>query len=77
MIVDLTKRYATRDGREVELYDIVEFNSAGDRVTFPIKGNIITRTPAGRRRTAYTIWKRNGRADIFRESPDDLIEINA
>lgn len=76
-MIDLKKKYTTRDGREVVLHAIVDYNSAGDFVTFPVKGSIITPpvSPGGRSRTTYAIWKRNGRADIFRKTGEDLLEI--
>lgn len=75
-MIDLTKTYTTRDGREVLLHDIILFNSTGFAVTFPVKGSIITHTPTGRLRTKYAIWRIDGRFTVTGEAPEDLIEIN-
>lgn len=73
-VADNTRRYTTRSGKEVILHETVPHNSAGQAVTFPIKGSVITLTPKGRRQSRFQIWTPDGRADVLKESPDDLID---
>lgn len=75
MIVDLKRKYRTRNGRAVELHDIVPLNSAGRLVTFPVKGSIIRVTPSGRRVPEYNIWRTDGRMSVFIVTDNDLVEI--
>lgn len=73
--IDLGKTYRTRDGQEVELTEIVPRNSAGGRVTFPVKGAIISISPTGRRLRKRGIWTLSGRWDAPKAGPKDLIEV--
>ena len=70
-IIDLSRKYRTRSGHEVTLIERKPFNSAGEAVTFPIKGTI-NRKP---RRSAYQTWTDDGRASVLAKHPHDLIEV--
>jgi len=70
---DTTKTYTTRSGKRVVLHETVPLNSAGAHVTFPIKGCVVEReTP--RKKTRLQIWTPDGRADVIRPHPDDLVD---
>ena len=73
-MIDCTKTYQTRNGKRVVNLTNVPFNSAGDKVTFPIKGTIIVREKP--LKTSYAIWTIEGKYDVFRDNLWDLIEIN-
>lgn len=60
--IDITKEYKTRDGKRVINLARVDFNSAGHRVTYPIKGTIIVREKP--RKTEYAIWSDEGVSDV-------------
>jgi len=76
--IDLSKKYRTRDGRRVELHDIVLENSCGQNVTYPVKGSIILQEKGDgkREKTRYTIWSIEGIEDVvFRNNSElDLVE---
>lgn len=75
--VDTTRSYTTRSGKRVVIHDYVRFNSAGDEVTFPVKGNIVE-AERPRSRTRMQIWTNEGRANALPgASPDDLIDFPA
>ena len=74
-IPDTTKTYVTRDGRKVILHEVVLHNSAGEAVTFPVKGTIIETLPSGRRRTTYNIWQMSGRSFVLAEHSQDIINL--
>ena len=63
----------TRDGRDVILHQYVPLNSAGESVTFPLKGSILNRTKSGRIKPEYTIWRIDGRHSVFKETGADLV----
>ncbi len=62
-MVTPTKKYQTVDGRSVINIHIIPKNSAGHRVTYPVKGTIVTKT---RKRTTYSyeIWSIDGINDV-------------
>ncbi len=72
---DTTRKYHTRDGREVVLHEVVTHNSAGEEVTFPIKGTIIETLPSGRKKSAFEIWQMNGMNMVFGPTPKDIIDL--
>jgi len=73
-MMDLTtaKTATLRNGEKVINIHYVKKNSAGQDVTFPIKGSI----KRVHKRLEYKIWKLNGRAEVFGESPYDIVKIN-
>lgn len=75
--IDFAKEYTTRDGKPVFGLDLVLHNSCGGEVTFPVKGSInIGKTPSGRKKKSrFQIWTLDGRADLFNETPDDLVKV--
>ena len=74
-MIDTTRKYATRDGREVVIHEIERHNSLGAEVTFPVKGTIIETMPSGRKRRDFNIWTLDGRDGIWGESPKDIIDL--
>lgn len=76
-MIDLKKKYKTRDGRDVILHDIVEFNSCGNRVTYPVKGSIVNKKVYTK--LQFSIWSKDGFADVVWNKNShnrDLIEVN-
>lgn len=70
---DTTRTYHTRRGDRVVLHAFVPRNSPGDLVTFPISGTIFYK---GRpRKKKFQIWTLEGRADVFRPTGDDLVDL--
>jgi len=72
--IDPNKTYQTKSGRNIVGIRIQMTNSQNDEVTFPIKGSI----DMGKHKSpVFMIWTIDGRADLFKETNFDLIEINA
>lgn len=71
MHVDNTQEYRTRNGDRVVIYDTVLRSSGGPIVTFPVKGTVIDKDHP--RRKHMQIWTLDGRADVGRESRDDVV----
>ena len=69
---DVTKNYLTRDGAVVFNLKLVQYNRAGYKSTFPIKGCVKRKG----KRVTYQVWMENGRASIWDDHPDDLKEIS-
>lgn len=61
-MIDLTKVKTTREGKRVLNLRYVPFNSAGRKVTYPIKGTVIEREKP--RKTSYHLWAEDGRSDV-------------
>ena len=75
MTIDLKKKYRTAGGQDVELHDIVKRNSAGRRVTFPVKGAVISVSATGRAVRTRCIWTMAGRYLAGKRHDYDLIEV--
>lgn len=73
-MIDINKEYKTRDGNVVINLEYIPFNSAGKRVTFPIKGTIVYEKP---RKLQYCIWTKDGKYDPTwsKEEGMDLVEV--
>lgn len=69
----LGREYRTRSGDRVVIHEVKPFNSAGGRVTFPVKGTVHWRGRA--RKKTYQIWTVDGRASVLRPHRHDIIEI--
>jgi hypothetical protein len=62
-----------KDGRRVIGLKYVPFNSAGARVTYPIKGSIVTcEKPL---KTTYGIWSIDGKNDVVWGKGPDLASV--
>jgi hypothetical protein len=75
-MIDLKKKYKTRSGRRVINLSYVPLNSAGKKVTYPVKGTVVLREKP--LKTTYMIWSEDGYADVVWEPgthKDDLIEV--
>lgn len=59
-IIDPSRVY-TCGGHLVVNLEIVLHNSAGRKVTYPVKGTVLI----GARRKDYRIWSINGQADVI------------
>ena len=72
--IDISKKYQTADGRDVVCIVRVPRNSAGQLVTYPIKGSIINK---GRKAPTYQIWSDHGIADVVfgRFEETNLVEV--
>ena len=72
-MLDLAKQFRTRDGRRVIDLRYEPYNSAGHKVTYPIKGNIVTREKP--LKCEYHIWSEDGIFDVVfrRHSEKDLV----
>jgi hypothetical protein len=64
-MIDLDKKYRTRDGREVELYAIKPENGS-----YPVLGAVKNNDQWDQR-----CWTLDGLFELFEESPADLIEV--
>jgi len=73
-MIDLGKIQTTRGGKRVIALRYVPRNSAGRKVTFPIKGTVIEREKP--LRTSYQIWTEDGEVDpVWGRNPErDLVE---
>jgi hypothetical protein len=72
-MIDFTKEYKTKSGKRViGLYNI-PYNSAGEKVTYPIKGSIVLSEKPFR--TKYQIWSEDGKVDVVfgKNSSEDLV----
>ena len=68
-------RYYTRCGLIAEVIEIVELNSTGNMVTFPVKGYVhTTRRTTGKKKPVYTIWTADGHFGVIGQSKWDLVE---
>jgi hypothetical protein len=72
MHVDNTHQYRTRSGNAVVIHETVLRNSAGQIVTFPVKGTVIDK--ANPRKKHMQIWTLDGRANVLGESKDDVVD---
>ena len=77
MKIDMKKTYRTREGNKVELIriNLEPVSAEQGPATFCVKGTIISKYPSGRTKREYNIWRLDGRYSIFKETPDDLIEV--
>lgn len=74
MEIKLGREYTTRKGDDVIIHEISPLNSAGFKVTFPVKGTIVRKLKKGNRvKREYNIWRLDGRISIWGEREDDLI----
>ena len=68
--IDVTKKYKTRNGHEVQLHKKVLYSN-GKEMTFPIKGTYITQNP---KKIHYNVWTLDGRSNVNKiENSLDLI----
>lgn len=75
--IDITKKHKTRSGSEVIGLKYVPYNSAGNKVTYPIKGTIRELVNV-RYRNRYCIWSKGGLKNVVfpqLHPEDDLIEV--
>jgi len=70
--IDINKKYVTRAGVPVQLHEIKLACDDGNEATFPAKGSIQKKGQGYKPR--YQIWTLDGRADLFGDHDDDLIE---
>jgi len=75
MIIDPAKKYVNGKGQEVQNIQIVPRNSAGDLVTFPVKGSVVIRKKP--LKLEYSIWTMEGISDPVwhHNSWEDLVEV--
>lgn len=74
-VIDTTRHYTTRKGAKVTIHEIVPRNSAGELVTFPVKGNVRELVNV-RYRNRFQIWTMEGRASVLGDDPDDIIDLD-
>ena len=78
-MIDLNKKYKTRDGCRVELHAIKLQNNCGRDVTYPVKGTIYLNAKKnwGHQKTEYMIWSIDGIIDVVfgMNREHDLIEV--
>jgi len=77
-MIDITKKYRTIGGDEVVDLQYIPKNSAGKKVTYPIKGTIIRKGQTGRwghQKKDYQIWSEDGIVDIVsgKHAEDNLV----
>lgn len=70
--IDPTKEYMCKGKRVINLH-IELYNSCGDEVTYPVKGNIVVREKPFK--TEYCIWSLSGLADVVWGNGDNLVEV--
>lgn len=71
MEIDVSKTY-TCGGKQVLGLQIVLYNSAGAKVTYPVKGSVVVREKPFK--TEYRIWSIDGIADVVWGKGDNLEE---
>jgi len=77
MKIQVDKMYRTRGGDSAIVHCFSPTNSTGAEVTFPYKGTIVRKnkkTNWGRQKRDYQIWDAEGKASVFGDDPDDLVE---
>ena len=70
--IDINKKY-TCGGKPVIGLEIVMQNSAGNTVTYPVKGSIVVREKP--LKLEYAAWSIDGQFDVVWGKGDNLIEI--
>jgi NADH:ubiquinone oxidoreductase subunit len=75
IMIDPSRQYKTRDGKQVQILLIEEQNDVGNKVTYPVKGNILVKSKSGRIVPDYNIWTGIGESRLGKESPNDLVEV--
>ena len=72
-MIDITKKWMTREGKIVVNLNYTPLNSCGNKVTYPIKGTIILRDKP--LKTTYAIWSEDGISDVVwrNNSEQDLV----
>lgn len=73
-MIDTDRQYTTRAGATVTIHQVVPRTSTGAEATFPLKGTVSELVKV-RHRNRYQIWTMDGRADIFDDHPDDIIDL--
>jgi len=68
-MIDTTKKYTTVSGLPIIGLTRVEKNSAGAKVSAPIKGTVVM---PGRQRNKYTIWQEDGKKFFFTSTELDI-----
>ena len=61
--IDINKEY-TCNGYPVINLQIKLYNSAGNLVTYPVKGVVVERTKSGKTSYVYAIWSIHGLANV-------------
>ena len=78
-MIDLKKKYKTKNGLKVVLHTIDLKNSCGKNATYPVKGTIIFNETGrwGNPKTQYMIWSIDGITDLVcgKYSELDLVEV--
>ena len=76
-MIDINKKYRTREGKRVYSLNYVPLNSCGEKVTYPIKGSIVVREKPLKYR--YQIWSEDGITDVVfgKNKKDDLVIDNS
>lgn len=74
LLIEKGKTYLTRSGKKVIIHDIKLTNSAGNKVTYPVKGIIIDKEKPYR--TRYCIWSIDGVSDVVwgQRACDDITQ---
>lgn len=70
--IDINKKY-TCGGKPVIGLEIVMKNSAGNTVTYPVKGSIVVREKP--LKLEYAVWSIDGKYDVVWGKGDNLIEV--
>lgn len=68
--MDITKPIKTKSGHRVIGLEIIECNSNGDKVTYPLKGSIVVREKP--LKLEYCIWSLDGIYDIVFNNHDEM-----
>ena len=73
-MIDINKPVQTKSGKRVVALSRIPFNSAGNKVTFPIKGTIVVNEKP--LRTVFNIWTDDGINDPVMGYHSDLDLVN-
>jgi hypothetical protein len=73
-MIDINKPVQTKSGKRVINLQYVPLNSAGNEVTFPIKGTIVLREKPYK--TTFNVWTKNGINEPVWNSNSDFDIIN-
>ena len=73
-MIDIKRKYRTRDGKRVVGLIYKPLNDCGNKVTYPIKGSIVVREKP--LKLKYHIWSEDGISDVVWGNNEnlDLIE---
>lgn len=69
-MIDIKKKYRTKNGKRVIGLEYVPFNSCGGKVTYPIKGSIVIKEKPIKLK--FCLWSEDGIHDVVWGNNEEL-----